>query len=273
MMTDKPTNGRTAPARIPLRTRDPRVAVRPMRRPGLADWLRALLSRYRPFVAEAWPPAFVFGAGAPRPGPANVVVRRSHLTVAHTWAPRLQLIVVTGAAAAPGSVAAPQVGRLQPGSPMVWRLVHASAAPARPISPVSAMTGTVSAASALATLSRLEQRAAPVDSVQPLRPAQSAPRIPGALDERAPVVLPAAPVARVVHRGGPLPSAAPASSDPAPPMPPWEPPSATRPRPAPAPAPAAALDADPVAIDRITDRVMQQIGHRIQAHRERMGRA
>ncbi len=231
-----------------------------------------MLARYRPFVAEAWPPAFVFSTGAPRPGPANVVVRRSHLTVANTWAPRLQLIVVTGAAPTASSAAAPQVGRLQPGSPMVWRLVHDRPAPAGPISPVPAMTGTVAAASALATVSRIEQRAAPVDSVQPLRPLPGSAPTPGLRDEPAPVVLPAAPIARVVHRGGPLPSAAPASSEPVPAMPPWEPPLATRQRPAAAPAPAA-LDADPVAIDRITDRVMQQIGHRIQAHRERMGRA
>ncbi|HEY4669698.1 MAG TPA: hypothetical protein VIH05_07985 [Tepidiformaceae bacterium] len=243
-----------------------------MRRPGLADWLRAMLSRYRPFLAEAWPPAFVFGTGAPRPSPAHVVVRQSHLRVAQTWAPRLQLILVTGSAPAAGSVAAPQVRRLQPGSPVVWRLLHDRPAPAAPMSPVRTLTATVSAASALATVSRIEQRAAPVDSVQPLRPLPGSAPTPGALDERAPVVFPAAPVARVVHRGGPLSSAAGPSSDASPAVPPWEPPVATQRRSVTAPAPAA-LDADPVAIDRITDRVMQQIGHRIQAHRERMGRA
>lgn len=269
MMTDKPTRRTDTPARIAVRSRDPRIAVRSPRRPGLAEWLRLRLSRYGSCALEAWPAAFVFVNGALRPGPTHVVVRQSHLSVAQAWAPRMEFIVVSGAPPAASQLSAPAAGGQQAGSPTPLRL-RKQPAPPKYAPPAPMVTRTVAGAPALLTASRMEQRSSPVDSVQPLQPVLGSARSSGARDDRAPVVVPAAPVARVVHRSRALPEAH-DPGGPAPAAPPGELPVARQRRPETAPAPVA-LDADPVAIDRITDRVMQQIGHRIQAHRERMGR-
>jgi len=268
--------GRWRLARQKRRSRASRqtaIAFRPSR---FATWADAAAARYGQRLDGPLGPAMLPCNEKTRGG--IVDARTAHLHVAQTWAPRLQLTLVTHVARPGGADDRRSAeAALKPdGSAPGWQLVRtALAAPASLL-----MTHARRAASHMereaAAFSRrgLAERAESIDLVSASGPtvrvvAATGGDSSGDMPAVGMVVSTASPVARVF----PKPSTAAQPDGVGPLHSPSlvaEPIASPRARAIQTPAP---FEADPALIDRIGDRVIQQISHRIQSYRERTGRA
>ncbi|MFN0148086.1 MAG: hypothetical protein ACKVT1_16395 [Dehalococcoidia bacterium] len=209
-----------------------------------------------------------------QPCPAAAISHRTTLQVARTWAPQLHFTLMTPRDAAPlatGPSAAGPGAKREPAGPAVGgpalalRLSRSAAVASVP----AALQGHAVTPPLAATLAVRRPRI----ELATVRQAASTER------GQAPVTLPAAaravPMVLVAPRGAGAPSA---PSHPAGNGPPAGWPAAPHGDMSPAPprtamTAASAIADDPVAMGRIADTVMLQIDRRLQAYRERTGRA
>lgn len=251
--------------RAPLLVSNARVT----RHVRLLGWCEAILARYG--ITEHR----LSAAGAvllTRPeGSITVIDRRSrHLYLAQTWAPRLTLTLVshnaTGSVGQTSGVSSPFAA----GS--AWRTVRPSGKSSQLV-PVRELRPRLPAEAAASGMHhRLEARATAIN----LTAGNGLPELSQTADSRSPFLRsesaapgarPAAP-ARVAPVYTRPPTSMPAAA-PAPPRVAFDEPGRSFVR---EPAALRPIEADSAAIERISERVIQQIGHRIQAYRERTGR-
>lgn len=238
-------------------------------RSRLLAWSDALLARYGVAERGVSPAGAVLLSQAK--GASTVIDRRSrHLYLSQTWAPRLALTLVSHSTTMPVGQAQAVSSPSTAGSG--WRSVRPTGirnqiTPSRDPRPQmlaeAAATGMHHRLDTRATwLSLIAERELP-ETLRTPNARVSPPQSEAAISTLRRVA--AAPVAAVYTR----PSTPVAETAPAPPRLAFDEPRTNFGR---EPAAGRTVEADSAAIERISERVIQQIGHRIQAYRERTGR-